>query len=130
MREFLLNRIICIIIMISLISILALGNACSSGYSNYYVQASSLSDSDSVKVPSLRDPDLKLEKVYSGELRFPSNMAFLGKDDILVLEKNEGTVRRIVNGSLLPSPVLMVKVAPESERGMLGIAVLKDIDDG
>jgi hypothetical protein len=35
-------------------------------------------------------------------------MAFLGPDDILVLEKEKGTVQRIVNGEMLPEPLLDV----------------------
>jgi glucose/arabinose dehydrogenase len=50
-------------------------------------------------------------------------MAFLGPDDILILEKNDGTVRRILNGVLLEEPLLNVNVANEGERGMLGIAI-------
>lgn len=50
-------------------------------------------------------------------------MAFLGPDDILILEKNEGTVKRIVNGTVLPEPLLDVNVAHKNERGMLGIAI-------
>ena len=50
-------------------------------------------------------------------------MAFLGPDDILVLEKDKGTVQRIVNGEMLQEPILDVNVATQSERGMLGIAV-------
>ena len=50
-------------------------------------------------------------------------MDFLAPDDILVLEKDNGTVRRIVNGSLLKEPVLDVNVANKNDRGMLGIAV-------
>src|SRR5215831_191767 len=53
-------------------------------------------------------------------------MAFLGPNDILVLEKDQGTVQRIVNGHMLPQPVLHVNVATEGERGMLGIAIAKD----
>jgi glucose/arabinose dehydrogenase len=43
----------------------------------------------------------------------------------LVLEKEKGTVQRIVNGKLLPTPVLTVDVATEVERCMCGIAVSK-----
>ena len=50
-------------------------------------------------------------------------MAFLGPNDILVLEKNTGKVNRIVNGKMLPKPVLDVAVANKIERGLLGIAV-------
>jgi glucose/arabinose dehydrogenase len=52
-------------------------------------------------------------------------MAFLGPEDILVLEKEKGTVQRIVNGEMLPTPVLTVDVATEVERCMCGIAVSK-----
>ena len=52
-------------------------------------------------------------------------MAFLGPNDILVTEKTNGTVMRIVNGTMLKEPLLDVNVARSDERGMLGIAVLK-----
>jgi hypothetical protein len=52
-------------------------------------------------------------------------MAFLGPDDILVLEKEKDTVQRIVNGKLLPSSVLTVDVASQVERFMCGIAASK-----
>jgi aldose sugar dehydrogenase len=74
--------------------------------------------------PAVNDPNLEIQLVFKG-LKNPSNMAFLGPDDILVLEKNDGTVRRIVNGTMLPEPVLDVGVANLVERGMLGIAIAK-----
>jgi glucose/arabinose dehydrogenase len=52
-------------------------------------------------------------------------MAFLGPNDILVLEKEAGTVQRITNGKVLPQPLLQVPVSPKNERGMLGIAIGK-----
>ena len=52
-------------------------------------------------------------------------MTFLAPHDILVLEKNNGTVRRIVNGQLLDKPLLDVNVANKVERGMVGIASTK-----
>jgi aldose sugar dehydrogenase len=72
----------------------------------------------------MRDPNLKAELVFSG-INFPSSMAFLSPDNILVLEKNEGTVKRIVNGVMLADPLLKVNVSAVGERGMLGIAVTK-----
>jgi aldose sugar dehydrogenase len=75
-------------------------------------------------LPTVNDPNLKVEKVFTG-LRFPTKMAFLGPNDILVLEKDNGTVQRIVNGKMLPEPVLDVNVANKFERGLLGIAVAK-----
>jgi aldose sugar dehydrogenase len=75
-------------------------------------------------LPTVNDPNLKVEKVFTG-LRFPTKMAFLGPDDILVLEKDNGTVQRILNGKMLPEPVLDVNVANKFERGLLGIAIAK-----
>jgi glucose/arabinose dehydrogenase len=73
----------------------------------------------------IKDPNLKVELVFEG-LELPTSMAFLSQDDILVLEKDKGTVQRIVNGEMLPEPLLDVNVANKSERGMLGIAVTKN----
>ena len=58
--------------------------------------------------PNVKDPNLKVEIVFknNGKLDTPStSMSFLGPNDILVLEKNEGTVRRITGGQLQPDPV-------------------------
>src|SRR5918911_678572 len=74
--------------------------------------------------PILKDPNLKVELVAQG-LRSPTSMAFLGPNDILVLEKESGTVQRITNGQMLPQPLLQVPVSTTSERGMLGIAIAK-----
>ena len=73
--------------------------------------------------PILNDSGLTLEKIAGG-LAFPTNMAFLGKDDILVLEKDKGTVNRIIDGQLLPHPLLQFNV---SNGGlMLGITIAKE----
>jgi aldose sugar dehydrogenase len=79
-------------------------------------------------VPFVVDPNLKVEALYQG-LEHPTSMAFLGQDDILVLEKDNGTVRRIVNGTLLSKPLLDVPVASMGERGMLGIAIARHETD-
>jgi glucose/arabinose dehydrogenase len=76
--------------------------------------------------PSIKDSNLKVELVSSEGLELPTSMAFLGQDDILVLEKDKGTVQRIVDGRMLPEPLLDVNVANKSERGLLGIAVSKN----
>jgi aldose sugar dehydrogenase len=56
-------------------------------------------------------------------------MAFLGSsDDILVTEKDNGTVRRVIGGVLQPDPLVDVAVANDNgtnERGLLGMAVAK-----
>ena len=53
-------------------------------------------------------------------------MTFLGPNDILILNKNNGTVYRILNGTILKDPLLDVKVADQRERGLLGITTSKD----
>ena len=77
--------------------------------------------------PTVNDANLKVEKVFSGELNVPTSMAFLGPNDILVLEKNKGTVDRILNGKLMPEPVLQISniANEEVEWGLLGIAIDK-----
>jgi len=82
-----------------------------------------------VQEPIINSPHLHAEVVYSG-IGFPTNMAFLGPNDILVLEKNEGTVRRIINGTMLPEPLLDVNVTILGERGMLGIAIARNEEAG
>jgi len=72
--------------------------------------------------PAVNDRNLQV-KLISKDIKFPTSMAFLGPNDILVLEKNEGTVRRIVNDKVLDKPLLDVNVANKEERGMLGIAI-------
>jgi aldose sugar dehydrogenase len=80
------------------------------------------------EAPFVTDPNLKVEALYQG-LEHPISMAFLGQDDILVLEKDKGTVKRIVNGTILSEPLLNVSVASEGERGMLGIAIARHETD-
>lgn len=78
--------------------------------------------------PTFSDPNIKSEVVFEG-LDNPTSMAFLGPDDILVLQKNEGTVNRIVDGTMLEEPLLRVDVGQQVEWGMLGIAISKNIPD-
>jgi aldose sugar dehydrogenase len=72
--------------------------------------------------PIIKDPNLKAEVVFRG-LAYPTDMAFLGPDDILVIEKDTGIMRRIVNGVMLQEPLLDANVASYGHRGMLGIAI-------
>jgi aldose sugar dehydrogenase len=72
----------------------------------------------------VKDPTLKVELFVQG-LRSPTSMAFLGPNDILVLEKDDGTIQKIINGTISQQPLLQVPVATKNERGMLGIAIAK-----
>ena len=72
--------------------------------------------------PIINDPNLQVEIFVEG-LSFPTSMAFIDKNNILVLEKEEGTVRLVSNGVLQEQPVLKVDINSDSERGLLGIAI-------
>ena len=81
--------------------------------------------------PFLRYPynnSLKVEVVAEG-LSLPTSMEFIDNKDILVLEKEKGTVRFVslpYKNSSAEEPTLKLTIDPEGERGLLGIAVKKD----
>jgi glucose/arabinose dehydrogenase len=70
---------------------------------------------------TINDPNLRAELI-SGGMSFPTSMAFLDNNNILVLEK-EGAVRLMTNGVMQDSPVLQVTTDSKNERGLLGIAI-------
>ena len=72
-------------------------------------------------MPQLVDPNLRVRAVVTN-LAQPTSMAFLQHNDLFVLEKASGQVKRFVNGSL-DSTVLDLAVNSASERGLLGIAL-------
>jgi hypothetical protein len=80
--------------------------------------------------PTLNDPNLKVEQIINRGFDDPTSMAFLGTNDILVLEKNTGKVHRILNGKIMPQPLLDVNVANQAERGLLGITIANDSGNG
>src|SRR5262249_2536456 len=75
-----------------------------------------------VRAGTLPDSTLRVDLLVSG-LSSPTTMAFIGPNDLLVLQKNDGRVRRVTNGVLQPNAVLDLAVDFASERGLLGIAV-------
>jgi aldose sugar dehydrogenase len=75
--------------------------------------------------PKLMDSNLKITTIAEG-LNVPTTMAFIGPNDVLVLEKDTGMIKRVVNGKVLPKPVLDVNVANSIERCLCGIGVSKD----
>ena len=84
-------------------------------------QTGSANITNIVDMPSLSDPSLKIEYVATG-FDFPTGIAFLGNNDILLLEKNTGIVYRIIDGNIT-NPVIHLNVSSKDERGLLGIAV-------
>jgi glucose/arabinose dehydrogenase len=83
-------------------------------------------------MPEIRDDDFVVERFASGIPGSPTTMAFVGdadgsgNDDILVLQKHDGQVRLVRDGSVQPIPVLDANVANLGEQGMLGIAAVGD----
>jgi aldose sugar dehydrogenase len=71
--------------------------------------------------PVVSDPNLRIESVATG-FDFPTGIAFLDNNDILLLEKNTGIVYRLINGNITSS-VIHLNVSSKDERGLLGIAV-------
>ena len=71
--------------------------------------------------PTVVDPDLGVRTAASG-LVTPISIAFLGTNDMLVLEKQTGRVQRVVNGTVAGTAVDLA-VNNASERGLLGIAL-------
>jgi glucose/arabinose dehydrogenase len=68
------------------------------------------------------------EVYFKGPRVFPTSMAFLGPDDILVTIKDTGEVFRIVNGTMLEDPVVDVNVANKQLRGLLGMAISENVN--
>jgi len=79
----------------------------------------------SVSVQTLLDPSLRVTELASG-LSQPTTMTFIGPSDLLVLQKGDGRIRRVINGVLQTGAVLDVNVDNASERGLLGIAAHPD----
>lgn len=80
---------------------------------------------NSYAVISIKDPNLNTEIVAQG-LNYPTAMAFLNTNEILVSQKDEGNVVRIVNGNISNHTVLSLTVNHVQERGLLGIAIEND----
>jgi glucose/arabinose dehydrogenase len=71
--------------------------------------------------PEMTVPNLVVRTTVAN-LITPISMAFIGANDFLVLEKNTGQVKRVVNNAV-QGTVLDLGVNFASERGLLGIAL-------
>ena len=88
---------------------------------------------DNLPIPSSSKPKLmpsvnstfEIQTVFEG-FQSPTDMDFINPKyptDIIVLEKNTGTVQRIVDGHLQDNPLVKVNVSNKNERGLLGVAL-------
>jgi aldose sugar dehydrogenase len=78
--------------------------------------------------PILHDESLAVELVAEG-LDLPTSMRFLDDRTLLVLEKNKGQVRVVLDGKLLEEPAIQAEVATGPEQGLLGIAIWNGKND-
>jgi hypothetical protein len=68
--------------------------------------------------PSVLNPKFQVDRIFEGDFE-PSSMVFLGPDDVLVLDRDEGKVFRVTHG-IQSGPLLDVNVATNGYRGLLG----------
>ena len=68
-------------------------------YNRRYTDTDVSYESEANDQPVINDRNLEIEQVVEG-LELSTTMAFLGLNDILVLEKDKGTVQRIVSGNI------------------------------
>jgi aldose sugar dehydrogenase len=81
----------------------------------------------------ISDPNLKSQVVFEENIEIEENslspvssMAFLSPNEILLLDKGKGLVKKIINGTLIDEPLVDVAVGNEFERGLVGIATNVD----
>lgn len=70
--------------------------------------------------PTMLDSHFTIQRIFAGKFE-PSSMTFVGPDDILLLDRDNGKVYRVTNG-FASGPLLDVNVATDGYRGLLGIA--------
>jgi aldose sugar dehydrogenase len=78
--------------------------------------------------PLIQPPYNKLINVqlFADGLSFPTSMVFVDDKELLISEKDKGTIRLVSldDGSVKEEPLLKVNVDAEGERGLLGIAAI------
>jgi aldose sugar dehydrogenase len=77
--------------------------------------------------PAMTNNHFRIERTFSANFE-PSSMTFLGQDDILVLDRDEGKVYRVTQG-INSATVLDVNVGTDGYRGLLGVvATVNEIE--
>ena len=71
------------------------------------------------------DTRIKIEPIYDG-LNRPTAIGFLGPNDMLVLQKTNNTIMRVVNGQMLDEPVLDLGNSTKIIGCMCGIAIARN----
>jgi glucose/arabinose dehydrogenase len=79
--------------------------------------------------PSVIDPKLKIENFTTELPSYPTSMAFIDSNNLLVLHKG-GELMLVSKGELQQEPVLKLPVNLSVEQGLLGIAISNDTEEG
>lgn len=80
--------------------------------------------------PSIKDPSLKVELVTDG-LQSPTSMAFIDNNDILINQKAGQILKlNLADPSSHNSILNLVGVNSKNERGLLGLAIDKNLSSG
>ena len=74
--------------------------------------------------PLLLDNSLEVKEFVRG-INNPTDLAFLGPNDLLILEQYNGTVRRVKDGKIMSKPMMDVNVGNFTETGLLGIEIMQ-----
>ncbi|MGH9953849.1 MAG: hypothetical protein ACRD5J_19715, partial [Nitrososphaeraceae archaeon] len=116
-KAFLLKLVIPIVLLA--ITIISLGMVSSFPY---------LPFSNADQLPSLTKDHRAniMVDLFAEGLSHPTSMAFVDNATLLVLEKDTGIIRKITDGILEKEPVLQLNVDSIAERGLLGMAVLRE----
>jgi len=78
---------------------------------------------------TILDPSLEVSTAVGTNLSQPIGVVFLGVDDMLVLEKASGQVKRVIGGIVQSTPVLDLAVNSNSERGLLSMVLHPDFPE-
>jgi glucose/arabinose dehydrogenase len=116
--------------MKSIVKLVGIGAGITVAIGLFFVLMSGTVSKNGESGPRLSDPyeqSMSIETVAEG-LSLPTSMEFVGNGNILVLEKDHGTVRLVSssNRTLEKEPVLKLEIENEAERGLLGVAFLND----
>src|SRR5918994_2565409 len=116
--------------MTSIVLLAGIGIGIIAAIALFFVFMSSTMLKNGESGPKLPDPyeqSTEIETVAEG-LSLPTSMEFVDNGNILVLDKDYGTVHLVssLNGTLEKEPVLKLEVENEAERGLLGVAILND----
>jgi aldose sugar dehydrogenase len=116
--------------MTSIVKLAGIGVGITVAIGLFFVLLSGIATKNGESGPRLSDPyeqSMSIETVAEG-LSLPTSMEFVGNGNILVLEKDHGTVRLVSssNRTLEKDPVLKLEIENEAERGLLGVAFLND----